>query len=198
VGALLGREVLVAARQREPVRVADRRHRDDLDRYVQVAHHPPDAGELLRVLLPEVGDVGCGEVQELEYDGDNPVEVARPAGPFEDVADRAGADADDRLARVDLGRERCETCDNCVRTERREAATERAGRETNAAVSAQRRPRRTYAVGEDVRVPRYGSGRVRDVAGEEVTIEFPNGEARTFLRSYVRRNVVSAPQVSRP
>ena len=97
-----------------------------------------------------------------------------------------------------LGRERCETCDNCVRTERREAATERAGRETNAAVSAQRRPRRTYAVGEDVRVPRYGSGRVRDVAGEEVTIEFPNGEARTFLRSYVRRNVVSAPQVSRP
>jgi hypothetical protein len=26
------------------------------------------------------------------------------------------------------------------------------------------------------------------VAGEEITIEFPNGDARTFLRSYVRRS----------
>ena len=51
---------------------------------------------------------------------------------------------------------------------------------------------RPYAVGEDVRVPRYGAGRVRGVAGDEVTIEFPNGDARTFLRSYVRRRPAAA------
>jgi hypothetical protein len=28
---------------------------------------------------------------------------------------------------------------------------------------------------------------VRASAGDEVTVEFPNGEERTFLRSYVRR-----------
>jgi ATP-dependent DNA helicase RecQ len=41
-------------------------------------------------------------------------------------------------------------------------------------------------VGDAVRVPRHGEGRVSAAAGDEITIEFANGDRRTFLRSYVR------------
>ena len=80
--------------------------------------------------------------------------------------------------------DRCGNCDNCLRAERRERI----------AVSEEpmlRLPRpgrrREYVRGDVVRVPRYGAGRVRASAGDEVTVEFPNGDERTFLRSYVRR-----------
>ena len=83
---------------------------------------------------------------------------------------------------------RCGHCDNCRRVERREhdAVLEEAVTPKDAA-----RKRRTYAPGDEVRVPRFGAGRVRGAAGDEITVEFPNGDARTFLRSYVRR----APRV---
>ncbi|HET9671014.1 MAG TPA: ATP-dependent DNA helicase RecQ [Casimicrobiaceae bacterium] len=87
--------------------------------------------------------------------------------------------------------ERCGRCDNCRRDERhghdagtREAATRNAGT----------RKRRPYASGDEVRVPRFGVGRVQSTAGDEITVEFPSGEVRTFLRSYVRRPA----QPSRP
>jgi len=85
-----------------------------------------------------------------------------------------------------LEREQCGHCDNCVRAKRRERAPERSVQATDGGSGAQKRRRRSYATGDAVRVPRYGSGRVRSVAGEEITIEFANGDARTFLRSYVR------------
>jgi hypothetical protein len=53
-------------------------------------------------------------------------------------------------------------------------------------------------VGDEVRVPRYGTGRVREAAGDEVTVEFANGDARTFLRSYVRRAGRRSSQASCP
>ena len=89
--------------------------------------------------------------------------------------------------------ERCGHCDNCMRATRREraaAAPDTIGHKELAPRAVKRT--RAYAVGDDVRVPRYGAGRVRDVAGDEVTIEFPNGDARTFLRSYVRRRTAAA------
>jgi ATP-dependent DNA helicase RecQ len=89
-----------------------------------------------------------------------------------------------------LERERCGHCDNCVVAERRERAPEHSAEATSGPAHAQKRRRRSYATGDAVRVPRYGSGRVRGVAGEEITIEFPNGDARTFLRSYVRPSPV--------
>ena len=51
-------EVDVAAAHRQPVGLAHRGHRDDVDREVEVAHHPPDEQQLLGVLLAEVGAVG--------------------------------------------------------------------------------------------------------------------------------------------
>jgi ATP-dependent DNA helicase RecQ len=36
-----------------------------------------------------------------------------------------------------------------------------------------------------VRVPRYGRGQVTQVAGEEVTVVFPDSRSRTFLSTYV-------------
>lgn len=57
------------------------------------------------------------------------------------------------------------------------------------------RKRREYASGDEVRVPRFGVGKVRGSAGDEVTVEFPSGEARTFLRSYVRRAARPARRV---
>jgi len=53
--------------------------------------------------------------------------------------------------------------------------------------------RREYERGDEVRVPRYGAGRVLRAGDNEITVEFPNGDERTFLRSYVRR-VSSAPR----
>jgi ATP-dependent DNA helicase RecQ len=79
--------------------------------------------------------------------------------------------------------ERCGRCDNCRRAERREhdAAT---AHDTRRAGTRKRRP---YAFGDEVHVPRFGVGRVRSTAGDEIMVEFPGGDARTFLRSYVRR-----------
>ncbi|HSD00294.1 MAG TPA: RecQ family ATP-dependent DNA helicase [Casimicrobiaceae bacterium] len=88
-----------------------------------------------------------------------------------------------------LEQERCGNCDNCIRMARRERV---AGPDVPRDSSAVAKRRRGYTIGDDVRVPRYGSGRVRGVTGDEVTIEFPNGDARTFLRSYVRRNARAA------
>jgi len=80
--------------------------------------------------------------------------------------------------------ERCGRCDNCRRAERNEHDAAPADAMTRSAGTRQRRP---YASGDDVRVPRFGVGRVRSTAGDEITVEFPGGDARTFLRSYVRR-----------
>jgi hypothetical protein len=45
--------------------------------------------------------------------------------------------------------------------------------------------RAQFKTGDAVRVPRYGSGQVTQVAGEEVTVVFPDASLRTFLSSYV-------------
>ena len=89
--------------------------------------------------------------------------------------------------------DRCGHCDNCLRAGRREHAADSDAPRLREAPSTRRR--REYVRGDDVRVPRYGAGRVRASAGDEVTVEFPNGDARTFLRSYVRRIGKAAPVV---
>jgi len=97
-----------------------------------------------------------------------------------------------------LDGDRCGHCDNCLRDAQR--ARQKTADEHALRVQPPKRRRREYVRGDQVRVPRYGAGRVRDSTGDEVTVEFANGDARTFLRSYVRRirNVaaVSVPLAS--
>ena len=44
-----------------------------------------------------------------------------------------------------------------------------------------------FKPGDSVRVPRYGDGKVAQVAGEEVTVLFPDRARRRFLMAYVQR-----------
>ncbi|HEX4883254.1 MAG TPA: RecQ family zinc-binding domain-containing protein, partial [Casimicrobiaceae bacterium] len=84
-----------------------------------------------------------------------------------------------------LADERCRTCDNCIADARRAAQVRSEHPIEAAAPAAARRPRLGY--GDDVQVPRFGTGRVQALAGNEVTVAFPDGAVRTFLASYVRR-----------
>jgi ATP-dependent DNA helicase RecQ len=102
-----------------------------------------------------------------------------------------------------LADERCRTCDNCIADARRDAQarTEQVIDAVAAPSAAARRPRLGH--GDDVQVPRFGTGRVQALAGNEVTVAFPDGAVRTFLASYVRRargagkaSRASAPSVS--
>ena len=78
--------------------------------------------------------------------------------------------------------ERCDTCDNCIRAAR--AAVEPILPDKPLRVTAPK-VRRDYGTGDRVRVPQHGEGRVLRAADNEITVEFPNGEERTFLRSFV-------------
>jgi hypothetical protein len=42
-----------------------------------------------------------------------------------------------------------------------------------------------FAAGDAVRVPRYGDGLVRQAAGDEVTVVFPDSTVRSFVADYV-------------
>ena len=81
--------------------------------------------------------------------------------------------------------DRCGRCDNCRREAQRIAPVAQP-----APLRQSRRAsrRRAFGQGDAVRVPRYGEGRVRRAAGDEVTVEFADGAVRTFLASYVRRS----------
>ena len=79
--ALLGREIRVAGRERKPVLLADGRKDADLEIEIEVAHHPPDDGDLLRVLLAEVGAARPDDVEELEAHGGDAAEVAGTGAP---------------------------------------------------------------------------------------------------------------------
>src|SRR4051812_10131925 len=74
--------------------------------------------------------------------------------------------------------DRCGVCDNCVRpviVPKGEPAP------------SQSPMRSDLKPGERVSVPKYGRGIVDAVAGESVSVSFPNGEKRDFLRPYVSR-----------
>ena len=90
------------------VLVADGRADADLDRHGQVAHHPLDHCDLLRVLLAEVGAGGPDEVEELQTDGGDTAEVAGPVLALEDRADLLDVHPGLEPIRVDLFRCRSE------------------------------------------------------------------------------------------
>jgi ATP-dependent DNA helicase RecQ len=47
-------------------------------------------------------------------------------------------------------------------------------------------PTLPFKTGDEVRVPRYGEGRVEQVAADEVKVVFPDGATRSFVTQYVQ------------
>ncbi|WP_121324481.1 ATP-dependent DNA helicase RecQ [Paraburkholderia sp. RAU2J] len=84
---------------------------------------------------------------------------------------------------------RCGVCDNCL-SPPQIAPVERSITVGDALVDAEvangaSKPQ-PWSPGDAVRVPRFGSGEVALVSGEQVAIVFPDGRTRTFMASYVR------------
>jgi ATP-dependent DNA helicase RecQ len=85
------------------------------------------------------------------------------------------------------GFEKCCRCDNCLNppalalTEEIEIRDDEFDREPE----PQAPPEPSFEVGARVRVPKYDEGVVVAVAGDQVTIEFPDQEKRSFLADFV-------------
>jgi ATP-dependent DNA helicase RecQ len=85
--------------------------------------------------------------------------------------------------------QRCGVCDNCL-SPPQIAPVERSITVGDALVHAEvangaSKPQ-PWSPGDAVRVPRFGTGEVALVSGEQVAIMFPDGKTRTFMASYVR------------
>jgi ATP-dependent DNA helicase RecQ len=85
------------------------------------------------------------------------------------------------------GFEKCCRCDNClnppaaVLLDDIEIRDDEFDREPEPAPD----PASSFEAGDRVKVPKYGEGVVLSVAGEQVTIDFPDGEQRSFLKEFV-------------
>ncbi len=89
----------------------------------------------------------------------------------------------------------CGTCDNCLRIAAARAAAEDEDRVAEGAandsdVAATPAPP-LPALGDPVKVPRYGRGIVEAVDAEGITVLFPEGSRRVFLAAFVKRMAVS-------
>lgn len=98
----------------------------------------------------------------------------------------------EHLAALPPGFDRCGHCDNCVRLAVHEAEQHEASGQEGGGAGATGRDSAnghaegpTLAVGDEVRVRRYGRGRVVAADALAVDVEFPNGERRCFLPEWV-------------
>jgi ATP-dependent DNA helicase RecQ len=80
-------------------------------------------------------------------------------------------------------RDRCGFCDNCLRPPVQPAPLPKSA---EIRVPAPPPPAARFRPGDVVRVARYGEGRVAQVAGDEVTVLFPDRCKRSFLADYVQ------------
>lgn len=88
----------------------------------------------------------------------------------------------------------CGHCDNCVRMAalaRVAPAVAEPQEPIEVRPSPQAAPR--FAGGDTVRAKRYGAGLVVEATAHAVTVEFPNGERRSFLPEFVRPARQSGP-----
>jgi ATP-dependent DNA helicase RecQ len=79
--------------------------------------------------------------------------------------------------------EHCGNCDNCREPPERSLSEEHPRPQLR-----QRKPQPSVPalhVGSTVSVPRFGEGRVVSIAGDKITIAFPDSSTKTFLREYV-------------
>jgi ATP-dependent DNA helicase RecQ len=85
------------------------------------------------------------------------------------------------------GFEKCCRCDNCLNppaatlTEDIEIRDDEFGDQPDEHAP----PPPAFEVGARVKVARYGEGVVVSMAGDQVSIDFPDGETRSFVAGYV-------------
>ena len=89
-------------------------------------------------------------------------------------------------------RESCGHCDNCLHPlEAQLGLTRNDEAAPTPPEAAPPAPKKRKAVelnvGDAVRLPQYGRGRVASLDGDKVSVKFPEGETRTFKREFVRR-----------
>jgi ATP-dependent DNA helicase RecQ len=85
----------------------------------------------------------------------------------------------------ELDLERCGCCDNCVQPPEELLSPEHL-REHAPPAAPRAADVPALDAGSPVRVPRFGEGRVVSVAGDKVTIIFPDSSQKTFLRDFVQ------------
>jgi ATP-dependent DNA helicase RecQ len=85
------------------------------------------------------------------------------------------------------GFEKCCRCDNCLNPPAAalpddiEIRDDEFDREPEPAPD----PASSFEAGARVKVPKYGEGVVLSMAGDQVTIDFPDGEQRSFMKDFV-------------
>jgi hypothetical protein len=102
--ALLGRQIGVARRQSEAVRLADRRYADNSHRDIEVAYQPLHDHQLLVILFAEIRGVRESLDQQLGYDRRNTVEVTGTvpaAQAFREAGDAHGRRKTGRVHLID-------------------------------------------------------------------------------------------------
>jgi ATP-dependent DNA helicase RecQ len=91
----------------------------------------------------------------------------------------------------------CGTCDNCLRIAAARTTAEDEDRITARAANGSAlaaAPSPLPALGDRVKVPRYGGGIVDAVDAEGITVCFPEGSRRVFLPAFVQRVADSRPR----
>jgi ATP-dependent DNA helicase RecQ len=86
------------------------------------------------------------------------------------------------------GFEKCCRCDNCLNPPAAvllDAIEIRDDEFDHREAEPEPDPASSFEPGARVKVPKYGEGVVLSMAGEQVTIDFPDGEQRSFLKEFV-------------
>src|SRR5438105_2195579 len=97
---LLRVQILIARTAGQAVRLAHRRRADDLDRKIQVAHHPPNDGELLKILLTENRGIWRKQMEQLRHDRADAAEMSRARPAAERVRERSLLDRDGKISGI--------------------------------------------------------------------------------------------------
>lgn len=82
----------------------------------------------------------------------------------------------------------CGACDNCINPPAASLTPIQQELETNNLVSSDKSFTKcidSFEIGREVNVPKYKKGKVLAVAGDQVTVSFPDNEIRIFLSSYL-------------
>jgi ATP-dependent DNA helicase RecQ len=172
----------VRLQARNTDQLADERLQEAANRYTAMAENDHD---ILERMIGYAQSAQCRWRIVLDYFATQIVSIDRSRTAESSEHGRGNAAAN---IRDELNGGVCGTCDNCLAPPMitpgpREMR--KAQHDTQHARLAARKTR-TWQVGDEVRVRRYGAGVVKLASGERVAVTFPDGQTRTFISRYLR------------